>query len=93
MYDKEKRETYDKYGMEGLKNGGGAQDMGDIFSMFMGGGRGGGQKQKARVKPITRQIEVSLADIYNGKTVEIDVDRQRICSACDGVGGTDSSAV
>ena len=41
--------------MDGLKNGGGAQDMGDIFSMFMGGGRGGGgQRQKARVKPITR---------------------------------------
>ena len=95
LYDKDKRETYDKYGMEGLKSGGGGQgDMGDIFSMFMGG-RGGGArpKQKARVKPITRQVEVTLADIYNGKTVELDLERQRICSTCDGVGGTDSTAV
>lgn len=68
--------------------------MDDIFSMFMGGrGGGGGQKQKKRVKPIARHIEVSLADIYNGKTVEIEVDRQRICSGCDGLGGTDASAV
>jgi DnaJ-class molecular chaperone len=46
-----------------------------------------------RVKPITKQIEVSLADVYNGKEIEVDVDRQRICSACNGIGGTDASAV
>jgi DnaJ-class molecular chaperone len=42
--------------MEGLKNGAGGAGMDDIFSMFMGGGRGGagGAKQKAKVKPITR---------------------------------------
>ena len=28
--------------MEGLKGGAGGQGMDDIFSMFMGGGRGGG---------------------------------------------------
>lgn len=43
LYDKDKREIYDKHGMEGLKSGaGGAGGMDDIFSMFMGGGRGGG---------------------------------------------------
>jgi len=46
-----------------------------------------------RVKPITKQIEVSLADVYNGKEIEIEVDRQRICATCNGVGGTDESAV
>jgi DnaJ-class molecular chaperone len=63
--------------MEGLKGGAGGAGMDDIFSMFMGGGRGGGpgQKRQAKVKPQTKQIEVSLADVYNGKTVEIDVDR------------------
>ena len=77
LFDKEKRDTYDKYGMEGLKGGaGGGGGMDDIFSMFMGGGRGGPmQKQKMRVKPIARKVEVSLADIYNGTTVEVDVDR------------------
>ena len=43
----EKRELYDKYGMDGVKEGGrggaGAGGMGDIFSMF-GMGGGGGQR-------------------------------------------------
>ena len=81
--------------MEGLEKGaGGAGGMDDIFSMFMGGGgpRGGAQR-KAKVKPIARQIEVILADIYNGKTLDIEVERQRICEGCDGIGGTDKSAV
>ena len=68
--------------------------MDDIFSMFMGGGRGGGpSKKQMRVKPITRQVEVSLADVYNGKDIFVDVDRQRICATCNGIGGTDASAV
>ena len=82
--------------MEGLKSGGGGGGgMDDIFSMFMGGGRGGGaaQKKKMRVKPITRAVEVTLADVYNGKTVELNVERQRLCEDCNGVGGSDSTAV
>lgn len=68
--------------------------MDDLFSMFMGGGRGGPpSKKNMRVKPITKQVEVSLADVYNGKEIFVDVDRQRICSACNGVGGDDASAV
>lgn len=95
LFDKDKRDIYDKHGMDGLKGGaGGPGGMDDIFSMFMGGGRGGpAQKRQARVKPIAKHVEVSLADIFNGKTVEIEVDRQRICVACNGLGGTDASAV
>lgn len=95
LSDRDKREVYDRHGEEGLKGGGGPSGMDDIMNMFMGGRGGGGpqKKRQVRVKPITRQVEVSLADIYNGKTVELDIDRQRICSTCNGVGGTDSSAV
>lgn len=77
LSDKEKRDVYDKYGMEGIEKGaGGAQGMDDIFSMFMGGGGGGAaQKRKARVKPIARRIECTLADVYNGNTFDLDVDR------------------
>jgi len=45
------------------------------------------------VKPQHKQVEVNLADVYNGKTVEVNVERQIICKTCDGVGGTDASAV
>lgn len=94
LFDKDKREIYDKHGMEGIEKGigGGGGDMGDIFSMFTGGGHPA-QKRKARVKPIARKIDVTLADVYNGNTFDIDVDRQRICYACNGIGGTDASAV
>lgn len=67
--------------------------MDDLFSMFMGGRGGAPSKKQMRVKPITKQVEVSLADIYNGKEIFVDVDRQRICSECNGVGGTDATAV
>jgi len=93
LFDKEKREVYDKYGMEGLEKGAGGMG-GSPFDMFMGGGMGrGGPKRKAKVKPIARQVEVTLADVYNGKTLLLNVERQRICVACNGIGGTDASAV
>lgn len=78
LFDKEKRDIYDKYGMEGIEKGIGAGGggMDDIFSMFAGGGGGmGGQKRKARVKPIARKIECSLADVYNGNTFDLEVER------------------
>ena len=59
----------------------------------MGGPGGRGGKRKMRVKPIARQVEVTLADVYNGKTIELNVERQRICAACKGIGGTDKDAV
>ncbi len=45
------------------------------------------------MKPQTKSIEVSLADVYNGKDVEVDIQRQTICKPCNGVGGTDDTAV
>jgi len=39
------------------------------------------------------QLDVSLEDLYNGKEAEVKVERHRICSKCNGVGGTDPSAV
>jgi len=76
LYDKDKRDIYDKHGMDGIEKGaGGGGDMSDIFSMFTGGGHPGAQKKKARVKPIARKIDCTLADIYNGKTIDLDLDR------------------
>ena len=93
LYDKDKREIYDKHGMDGIEKGAGAGGgMDDIFSMFTGGGHPGA-KRKARVKPIARKIECTLCDLYTGNIFDIEVDRQRICPACGGIGGTDASAV
>ena len=45
------------------------------------------------MKPIAHQIEVTLEDLYNGREFEFTVDRHRKCAKCNGVGGTDPSAI
>ena len=78
LFDKEKRDIYDKHGMDGIEKGmggAGGGGMDDIFSMFAGGGHGGAQKRKVRVKPIARKIECSLADVYNGNTFDLEIER------------------
>lgn len=69
--------------------------MNDILNMFMGGGRPGGAKEKRKieVKPIMKQMDVTLADVYNGKELEVEVERMRLCGECNGVGGSDATAV
>jgi DnaJ family protein A protein 2 len=42
LTDKSKREIYDTYGMEGLKDGVGGTEFEDIFSHLFGGGGGAG---------------------------------------------------
>jgi DnaJ-class molecular chaperone len=94
LSDDKKRDLYDKYGEEGLRDGPQASGFGDIFDLFGMGGRGGGRGEaKRQVKPIGQVVEVSLEDIYNGKELEVTIDRHRICSKCNGVGGSDPSAV
>lgn len=95
LSDKEKREAYDKYGLEGVSEdgapgGGGGEDL---FSMFFGGGRGSSRRSgPAKGPSVNHPLKVSLEDLYNGKTVKLAVNRKVIqgepteCSKCDGRG-------
>lgn len=91
LSDEEKRRVYDQYGEEGLKNGGRQQgfDMDDIFSMF-GGGGGGGKKRRndelPKADPMVIKLQVTLADLYNGKEMEMLQRRQILCRHCRGTG-------
>jgi DnaJ-class molecular chaperone len=40
-----------------------------------------------------QKIDVSLEEMYNGGDFSIEVDRQCLCEGCNGVGGSDPSAV
>lgn len=88
----EKREIYDKYGLEGLKDGGGGGDPFDIFgSLFGGGGRRGPQRQEQRkVKPMLKELKVTLNDIYLGKLKTLTYKRHKVCEPCGGKGGKDA---
>lgn len=88
LCDEEKRALYDKYGKEGLEGGGGGhENADDIFSMFFGGGRGRGRQGPTRGEDITHPLKASLEDLYNGKTVKLAINRNKLCEECDGRGG------
>jgi len=68
----------------------------DIFEMF--GGSGGGMKDHHRSGPkkgksVLHPVKTTLEDLYNGKVAKIVVNRDRICSKCNGKGGIKEGAV
>ena len=94
LSDPEKRQLYDKYGLEGVDNEGGPGGPGgdDLFSMFFGG-QGGRRSAGPRKGPsIQHPLKVSLEDLYNGKTVKLAINRKvivgdsKVCDRCKGQG-------
>lgn len=92
LSDKEKRELYDKYGEDGLKEGGGGGGMDDLLSqMFGGGGRRQQPSGPKKGKPVMHPLKCTLEEIYAGKATKIAVNRERICTKCNGVGGKEGA--
>lgn len=91
LSDPKKREVYDQYGEEGIKEGGGGGGMHnpmDLFDMFFGGGGGGfSQKRETKARDTVHQLSVHLEKLYNGCTKHLKVTRNIICTKCNGVGG------
>lgn len=92
LSDAKKRKVYDQHGEEGLKqheqqNAGGGGGQGDIFSQFFGGGFGGfggfggGQQeeeQELRGENVVVQLEVTLKDLYVGRSMKVIRDKNII---------------
>ncbi|RIA89230.1 hypothetical protein C1645_772896 [Glomus cerebriforme] len=98
LSDDEKRQIYDKYGEEGLKQqnqgGGGFHNPFDIFASFFGGGHFGHQSQSERQGPsIVMELEVELKELYLGTQIEVDVSKQVICEHCRGSGAKNANDV
>jgi DnaJ family protein A protein 2 len=102
LADENKRQLYDKYGKEGLEKGGfHAHDASDIFSQFFGGGGGGfggffggggGQRGPRKTEDIVHELQVTLEDLYKGKTTKLSVTRNIICQGCTGAGTKNGSS-
>ncbi|MCO5594394.1 hypothetical protein L7F22_048424 [Adiantum nelumboides] len=102
LSDPEKRDIYDQYGEDALKEGMGAggssMNAFDIFESFFGGGsshpfgdfgRGSssrGSRRKRRGEDVVHALKVSLEDVYNGSSKKLSLSRNILCPKCKGKG-------
>jgi molecular chaperone DnaJ len=96
LRDPEKREVYNRYGIEGLKGTGftgfrGFEDIfsafGDIFEDFFGFGAPGRRRNAARPGADLRyDLKISFHDSAFGKETEIEIPRNVVCDTCNGTG-------
>ena len=114
LSDSQKRANYDQYGFDGVDGQGfggfssgfggmNMDDLGDIFSSFMGGNSGfsgfnfGGRSSRRRgpSKGENRYIalEIDFLDSIHGVTKTININVDKTCSHCNGSGAASSSDV
>lgn len=105
LKDPQKRAAYEQYGHAAFDGSGGpggfgpefASSMEDIFENFFGdfmGGRSGGQRGRngrERGSDLRYNMEITLADAYQGKTAEIVVPTSMPCDPCAGTGSKPGS--
>ena len=96
LRDADKREIYDRYGIEGLKGTGftgfrGFEDIftsfGDIFEDFFG--FGATQRRRPRARPgadLRYDLNISFYDAAFGKEMEIEIPKVGTCEVCSGTG-------
>jgi molecular chaperone DnaJ len=96
LRDPEKREIYDRYGIEGLKGTGftgfrGFEDIfsafGDIFEDFFGFGATSKRRAKPRSGADLRyDLKISFYDAAFGIETEIEIPKNVLCEICNGTG-------
>jgi len=95
LSNEETRRIYDQYGYEGLqqhKQGGGRpqhHDPFDLFSRFFGGSGHFGHGGVRRGPDKHAQTALPLRDFYNGREMDFVIEKQAVCSACEGSGSAD----
>jgi molecular chaperone DnaJ len=93
LSDADRRATFDRYGWDGLRNGGyapqdfsGFGSLGDIFDAFFGGGGGGGRSGPMQGGDVGVTVEIDLLGAAKGVSVEVAYDAVARCEHCHGNG-------
>ena len=99
LSDAQKRSNYDRFGHAGVQGGGaeggfgpfGSEGFGDIFDMFFGAARGGGNAQQRRNGPargsdLRYDVEITLEEAYAGTTRDVSFRHLAACATCRGSG-------
>jgi DnaJ family protein A protein 2 len=92
LQDDEKREIYDRFGEDGLQQGGGGMPANfNPFEMFgsMGNMFGGMRQDKQEERPIVHEVKCTLKDSYIGVKKNEMIERYVFCTPCEGTGFKD----
>ena len=107
LSNKDKRARYDQFGFAGAQGGfgggGAGMSMDDIFSQFgdifgghFGGGfrssNGGGGRRVNRGSDIRVRVRLTLAEIANGVTKKLKINKTVACDKCGGSGARDANS-
>ena len=95
LKDPQKRAAYDRFGHAAFQNGGNGGGSGDfssfsdifenIFGEFMGG-QGGRRSNVLRGSDLRYDLEITLEEAFEGKTVALNIDTTVGCEPCGGSG-------
>jgi len=101
LSDPEKRQLYDRFGIEGLKGTGfqgfgGAADIfstfGDLFEDLLGFGPRRRNASRAQQGPDLRyDLSLTFLEACLGKELDIEFERPELCQSCTGTGGKDGA--
>lgn len=95
LNDPEKRDIYDQYGedalKEGMGGGGPSHNPFDIFeNLFNASAFGGGSSSRFRRQQqgedVVQTLKVSLEELYNGTSKKLSLSRNILCTRCKGKG-------
>ncbi|KAJ6631010.1 hypothetical protein B0H10DRAFT_1980333 [Mycena sp. CBHHK59/15] len=107
LSDPQTRHMYDVGGMEGLHGPGsgmGGMDAADIFAQFFeasgggmqfgfdfGGGGAGPSRRRGKGEDTVIPHTVTLDELYNGKTIKLNLEKEAVCATCKGSGARGSA--
>ncbi|KAF8150772.1 DnaJ-domain-containing protein [Crassisporium funariophilum] len=100
LSDSQSRAAYDAHGIDGLTGPGGSHgmDAADLFAQFFAGGHPAfgfdfgpdtgapGRRRGGKGEDSIIPYEVTLEDLYNGKSVKMNMEKEVVCTVCKGSG-------